>query len=94
MKTKTLLLAAAGVGAYLLYKRSKAQAATAPAKDTQAVAGALGAVMTGNPMLAELGSLGSDATPPPLTRGENVQATFRRGSMLSRRINSYQLRQW
>jgi hypothetical protein len=60
MKTTTLLLLA-GAG-YLLYTRSKksvAAAAPAASKDTQAVAGALGAVMTGNPMLEELGSLGS-----------------------------------
>ena len=61
MKKKHLYLLAAGVGAFMLYKKSKAHAAAAaaPVKDTQTVAGALGAVMTGNPMLAELGSLGS-----------------------------------
>lgn len=60
MKKKTIYLLAAGVGAFLLYKKHKqaAVAAAAP-KDTQTVAGALGAVMTGNPMLAELGSLGA-----------------------------------
>lgn len=62
MKKKHLYLLAAGVGAYLLYKRSKhAAVASAPVvKDTQTVAGALGAVMTGNPMLQALGSLGTN----------------------------------
>lgn len=58
MKIKPIYLLA-GIGAYLLYKRSKAAPPPPPAKDTQAVAGALGAAMTGNPMLEELGSLGS-----------------------------------
>ncbi len=65
MKKKHMYLLAAGVGAFLLYKKSKSAAvaaatgqASAP-KDSQTVAGALGAVMTGNSMLEELGSLGS-----------------------------------
>lgn len=60
MKKKHLYLLAAGVGAFLLYKKHKtAAAAAAVPKDTQTVAGALGAVMTGNPMLQEMGSLGA-----------------------------------
>ena len=65
MKKNHLFLLAAGVGAFLLYKKSKTAAvaaatgqASAP-KDTTTVAGALGATMTGNPMLQEMGSLGS-----------------------------------
>ena len=60
MKTTTMLLL--GAAGYLLYTKSKkakaAAAAPASTKDSQSVAGALGAVMTGNPMLAELGSRG------------------------------------
>ncbi len=65
MKKNHLYLLAAGIGAYLLYTKSKsstAAAATGQAsapKDSATVAGALGATMTGNPMLEELGSLGS-----------------------------------
>lgn len=67
-KSHLLLLAGAGV-AYWLYTTSQkskavnaaAVAAASAVKDTQTVAGALGAVMTGNPMLAELGSLGDGA---------------------------------
>ncbi len=63
MKKNHLYLLAAGVGAYLLYTKSKkAAAASAVAAtvtpSTAAVAGALGATMTDNSMLAELGSLG------------------------------------
>lgn len=72
MKKQTLYLLAAGVGALLLYRRSKAaHAAPSPAKDTQSIAGALGAVMTGNPMLSDLGSLGDDNPLSPAQQAIN-----------------------
>lgn len=68
MKKNTIYLLAAGVGAYFLYQKSKSDKAAVAAavtgqsaapKDSETVAGALGAVMTGNSMLEELGSLGA-----------------------------------
>lgn len=70
MKTSTFYLIGAGVVGYMLYQQSQkkkaaavAAAATAPAPVAPTtVAGALGATMTGNAMLEELGSLG-DGSP-------------------------------
>lgn len=62
MKMKTIYLLGGAALAYYLYTKSKQTAAVTAAVTAPATtAGALGAYMTGNPMLEELGSLGSSA---------------------------------